>query len=78
MAFVDPNALLALPNLGCLDKCPPPGSQWSVIIALIATWGGLSPDPQSLLAGTACIDKCIPPGMQLSVILVLLQKLAGN
>lgn len=60
----------------CYNTCIPPGSQWSVVIYLLALISGI-PDPMSsetasLLANRAKCMECIPPGNQLGVIIYLL------
>jgi hypothetical protein len=77
MAFVDPNVLLANATVPCLDKCLPPGSQWSILISLAARWGGLPTDTPTLLANAPCFDSCVSPGMQKAILINLGQQIAG-
>ena len=74
--LIDATAVKNLPNVPCIDRCTPPGMQLAVLIVLAAEWGGLSTDPNPLLANAKCF-KCIPPGMQLGVAVSLAQQIAG-
>ena len=74
--LIDATAVQNLPNVPCIDRCTPPGMQLAVLIVLAAEWGGLSTDPNTLLANAKCF-KCIPPKMQLGVAVSLAQQIAG-
>ena len=75
--LIDATAVQNLPNVPCIDRCTPPGMQLAVLIVLAAQWGGLSTDPNTLLANAKCFTQCIPRGMQMGVLVSLAQQIAG-
>jgi hypothetical protein len=75
---IDATAVQNLPNVLCIDKCTPFGSQLAVLIALACQWGGLNPNPAVLQANAACFQKCIPPGMRMGVLISLSEQIQAG
>lgn len=60
----------------CLDKCVSSGGQMAVLISLAARFGGLSTDPNVLIANARCFE-CIPNKLAVSVLASLGAQIAG-